>query len=245
MPPVCFTAVALAYASEIAPLAIRGALTSGMRFSIVLGQLIGFGVMRQTTLGQYPGPMSCRILFAVKWGYAAVDLLTRSLVAHGKMEQARKNIAKLHNANYDVDGHLADIKNGLDREQAENETAGLYNDCFNKANWRRTLATVSTLFIQNACGNSRVIGYMSCFMQLAGLPSGQSVDATVGLSGMMVVGNICGWFLVEKFGRRGTALNGCSTLCVTLLVFGIVACINTSSVIWVQVAFMAIWSFVY
>lgn len=74
MPPVCFTAVALAYASEIAPLAIRGALTSGMRFSIVLGQLIGFGVMRQTTLGQYPGPMSCRILFAVKWGYAAVGL---------------------------------------------------------------------------------------------------------------------------------------------------------------------------
>lgn len=92
----------------------------------------------------------------------SIDLLTRSLVAHGKMEQARKNIAKLHNANYDVDGHLADIKNGLDREQAENETAGLYNDCFNKANWRRTLATVSTLFIQNACGNSRVIGYMSC-----------------------------------------------------------------------------------
>ncbi len=78
------------------------------------------------------------------------------------MEQARKNIAKLHNSNYDVDGHLADIKNALDRQLAENESAGSYVECFNKANWRRTLAAISTLFIQNACGNSWVIGYMSC-----------------------------------------------------------------------------------
>ncbi len=83
------------------------------------------------------------------------------------------------------------------------------------------------------------------FMQLAGLSSGKAFDATVGLSGMMVVGNICGWFLVEKLGRRGTALYGCMTLCVTLLVIGIVACINTANAIWVQVAFMAVWSFVY
>lgn len=69
-----FTTVAPTYASEIAPLAIRGALTSGMNFSIVLGQLIGFGVMRETTLGQYQGPMSYRILFAVQWGFAAVGL---------------------------------------------------------------------------------------------------------------------------------------------------------------------------
>ena len=74
IPLGCFTTVAPTYASEIAPLAIRGALTSGMNFSIVLGQLIGFGVMRQTTLGQYPGPMSYRILFAVQWGFAAVGL---------------------------------------------------------------------------------------------------------------------------------------------------------------------------
>lgn len=74
IPLGCFTTVAPTYASEIAPLAIRGALTSGMNFSIVLGQLIGFGVMRQTTLGQYTGPMSYRILFAVQWGFAAVGL---------------------------------------------------------------------------------------------------------------------------------------------------------------------------
>ncbi|KUJ16500.1 general substrate transporter [Mollisia scopiformis] len=253
LPLGVFTTIAPTYASEIAPLAIRGALTSGMNFSIVLGQLIGFGVMRKTTLGQYTGPMSYRILFAVQWGFAAVGLAFLPffpespywLVAHGQIDKARRNIVRLHNSNYDVDGHLAEIKRALDSQRAENETSGSYKECFNHANWRRTLAAVSTIFIQNACGNSWVIGYMSYFMQLAGLSAAKAFDATVGLSGMMAVGNICGWFLVEKFGRRGTALYGCSILCVTLLVIGIVACINTTNAIWVQVAFMAIWSFVY
>lgn len=46
-----------------------------MNFSIVLGQLIGFGVMRETTLGQYSGRLSYQVLFAVQWGFAVVGLL--------------------------------------------------------------------------------------------------------------------------------------------------------------------------
>jgi hypothetical protein len=101
------------------------------------------------------------------------------------------------------------------------------------------------MFIQNACGSSWVIGYMSYFMQLAGLPTSRAFDTTVGLSGVMAVGNIAGWFLVEKLGRRGTALYGCMTLSVTLLLIGILACIPNKSAIWGQVAFMGVWSFVY
>ncbi len=80
-------------------------------------------------------------------------------------------------------------------------------------------------------------------MQLGGLSATKAFDTTVGLSGVMVVGNICGWWLVEWIGRRGTALYGCSVLCVTLLLIGILACINTPNAIWGQVAFMGIWSF--
>jgi len=80
-------------------------------------------------------------------------------------------------------------------------------------------------------------------MELAGLPAGKAFDTTVGLSGVMLVGNVFGWFLVEKFGRRGTALYGCSVLCVTLLVIGILAVVPTTNAIWGQVAFMAVWSF--
>jgi MFS family permease len=61
----------------------------------------------------------------------------------------------------------------------------------------------------------------------------------------MVIGNMCGWVFVEKFGRRGTALWGTIILSVTLFLIGIMASIDVSGAIWGQVAFMAVWSFVY
>jgi MFS family permease len=69
----CFTTVAPTYASEMAPLSIRGAITAGMNFAIVLGQLIGYGVMRQASF--YPDSRSYKVLFATQWGFAAVGLV--------------------------------------------------------------------------------------------------------------------------------------------------------------------------
>ena len=80
-------------------------------------------------------------------------------------------------------------------------------------------------------------------MQLGGMSAPKSFDTTVGLSGLMVVGNMFGWLFVEKWGRRATALYGTGVLVIALLLIGILACINSKGAIWGQVAFMAIWSF--
>lgn len=82
-------------------------------------------------------------------------------------------------------------------------------------------------------------------MQLAGMSDSKAFDTSVGLSGLMVVGNLCGWYFVEKFGRRGTALWGTIILCIMLLLIGILASVNVNGAIWGQVACMAVWSFVY
>lgn len=60
LPLGCFTTVAPTYATEMAPISIRGAITAGMNFAIVLGQLIGYGVMREASF--YEGNMSYRVL---------------------------------------------------------------------------------------------------------------------------------------------------------------------------------------
>ncbi len=62
-----FTTVAPTYASEVGPLSLRGALAAGMNFAIVLGQLIGYGVLRQVTL-QYAGtnPLGFKKLISVQ-----------------------------------------------------------------------------------------------------------------------------------------------------------------------------------
>ncbi|KAM0325776.1 hypothetical protein ACHAQA_007078 [Verticillium albo-atrum] len=204
VPLGCFITVAPTYASEMAPLAIRGAITAGMNFAIVLGQLIGYGVMREASF--YEGSRSYQVLFATQWGFAVAGLAILPffpespywLVAHGRTDKARSNLVKLHDPSYDIDGHLAEIH-----------------------------------------------GALAHFMQLAGMDAGVSFDVTVGLSGLMVVGNMCGWFFVEWFGRRSTALWGTIALSITLLLIGVLAVIDTPGALWGQVAFMAVWSFVY
>ncbi|KAF2000124.1 general substrate transporter [Amniculicola lignicola CBS 123094] len=251
LPLGCFSTVAPTYASELTPLNLRGSITAGMNFAIVLGQLIGNGVMRESN--HYSGRMQYRVLFATQWGYVAVGLLFLPffpespywLVAHGKHEKARKNIAKLHNPDYDVDGHMAQIHNALSRQNADDESQGSLAECFSRKHIKRTMVATSMFFIQNATGNAWVVGYMTYFMQLGGLNPAKSLDVTVGISCLMLVGNMCGWVLVEKVGRRNTALYGTGTLTVTLFLIGILACIKASGAIWGQVVFMAVWSFVY
>lgn len=167
----CFTTVAPTYASEVGPLSLRGALAAGMNFAIVLGQLIGYGVLRQVTL-QYAStnPLGFKTLISVQWGFIGVSLAILpwfpespySLVQRGKREKAKKNLAKFHSAGFNVDGKMAEIEAALQQDEEEASSQGKVIDCFRNGNLKRTLACTSVFFIQNATGSSWVIGYMSC-----------------------------------------------------------------------------------
>ncbi|KAH7176804.1 general substrate transporter [Dactylonectria macrodidyma] len=226
-----FSTIAPTYASEMAPLVVRGAITAGMNFAIVLGNLLGYGVMREA--GTYSGKATYRILSPF-W-----------LIAQGKEKEARENITKLHAADYDVDGRYAEVTSALAQQAESQRNQGTIKDCFSSDNWRRTMVAMSMFFIQNACGTGWVVGYMSYFMQLAGMPAEQSFNATVGIGGVMLVGNISGWFLIEWLGRRGTALYGALVLCVSLFIIGILSVVKSSHALVVQVVFMGVWAFVY
>ncbi|CAK7226912.1 hypothetical protein SCUCBS95973_006360 [Sporothrix curviconia] len=251
IPMGIYTTAAPSYASEMAPLAIRGSISAGMNFAIVLGQLIGYGVTRQASF--YPDSRQYKVLFATQWGFVVVSLVILPffvespywLVAHGREDKARKNLEKLHNADYDFDGHMAEIRETVSAQQRHSSSQGGMIECFSRENWRRTLVATSMFFIQNACGSAWVIGYMTYFMELAGMDASKAFNVSVGLSGVMAVGNVCGWFFVDWFGRRGTALYGSGSLAFTLLMIGILSCVHGSSATWGQVAFMGIWCFLY
>lgn len=73
-----FATIAPTYASEMSPLAIRGAITGGMNLAIVLGNTIGYGVIREAA--KYEGKASYRILFAVQWGFVGLCLAVLPLL---------------------------------------------------------------------------------------------------------------------------------------------------------------------
>jgi hypothetical protein len=207
-----FITIAPSYCAEIAPLALRGATTGAVNWSIVLGQLLAYGVLRQTQ--SFDGKNSYRILFAVQWGFAAVALAILPffpespyhLMVQGRPEKARKNMVYLYGPDFDVDGLMSSIVASLTSEGAAEQVG--FVQCFKAPNRKRTFLALSAVFVQNMSGNLWVIGYMAYFFVLDGLEYTRSTDLTVGLTGLMWIGTIFGWILLEKCGRRATFLWG-------------------------------------
>ncbi|KAJ0418877.1 general substrate transporter [Aspergillus carlsbadensis] len=222
-----------------------------VNFSIVIGQLLVYGVMRETQ-GIPEGPDSYRILFGVQWGFAAAGLLglffvpespTR-LIARGKVESAKKSMRTLYCANIPIDQMVERIQLNL---ASVAQSAGSVKECFNKANRMRTVVAVSVFFIQACSGISWVASYMGYFMQQGGLETDKSLDITLGISGAMAVGNMLSWPIVDRLGRRGSILSGLAFCTTCLLLIGALGCFSDKGrpVLLAQVAFMAVWGFMY
>ncbi|KAH7112489.1 general substrate transporter [Dendryphion nanum] len=246
-----FLTVAPIYTSEVAPPALRGAMVAAVNFSIVVGQLIGYGVMREVQA--IDGPNSYRIMYATQWGFAAIGIaligfLPESpirLVARGKEELARSSILKLYPSGTDVEEKLAEIKAVLFHNNQER--AGTYKECFNAKNRLRTTIALSVFFFQASSGVGWVVGYMGYFMQISGMQGLEVFDATVGIAGAMAVGTMVSWDLVERLGRRWTILSGMFLCTLSLGLIGILSLFVSKGreVVLTQVAFMAFWAFMY
>lgn len=208
-----FLTIAPTYCSDVAPPALRGALVAAVNFSIAFGQLLGYAVMRETQ--SKPGPESYLIMYAVQWGFAGVGLLLLPLVpespfrllGRGKIEAAQASIRKLYGSEY-VDTKLNEIRAILQRDSEAAQEAGSFRDCFNRHNRLRTLIVLSVFFFQANSGVTWVVGYMGYFMQLSGMQGMEVFDATVGIAGVMVIGNMASWFLIERLGRRKLIFSG-------------------------------------
>ena len=212
LPLGIFVTVAPTYCAEVAPLALRGLITSATNWCIVAGQLIGYAVLMQSQT--LPGSKSYRTLFAVQWGFAAVAVMILPFfpespyfyVAQGNMERARKNARRLYSSSSDIEGLLASITANLEAEREQKEAS--FGLCFKGQNLKRSLISVSMFFVQQNAGTTWVLGYMAYFLVLGGMAPMTAFQTTFGLTGAMLVGNMIGWGLVERIGRRPTAVYG-------------------------------------
>lgn len=243
-----FITIAPPYCAEIAPLALRGAVTAAVNWSIVFGQCLAYLVLQQT---QYiAGKASYQTLFAVQWPFVAIALIFLPwlpespyyLIERGQLPQAKKACQQLHDKKFDVEGYIASIQVDLETT-SQTQAEASYKECFQGTNRIRTIIATSTFFIQSVSGISWIIGYMAYFLQLGGLTVPQSFNATVGLSFLSLFGNMVGWYVIEAFGRRKTALYGSISLSISLYMIGITSLIQGG--IWAQVFFMGVWSFIY
>lgn len=243
------------YASEVAPLKLRGWLTSITNIVQFSGVLLFTGIIY--AIGAKDSKSSYLILFACQWIVPSFIILTIYfwpespvwLCRVNKPEQAKAALRKIHgsNSSIDIEGLFAQIQETVNHENAEkeaNSTAG-YLECFKGADRHRTLICMFVYGCQYLSGIIFVLGYQSYYYQLIGYSAQKSF-----LLGMLnnisqFIANILSWFLLDIAGRRPLIVWGQFLCAVALFIIGGTSLPGTHSGYLATISFMFVWGFVY
>ncbi|TLD30987.1 hypothetical protein PspLS_01694 [Pyricularia sp. CBS 133598] len=234
--------------SEIAPVALRGFATAGVNLGIAIGQLLSNAVVKafgeRTDAWAYKGGFSTQLFF-VMFLVVFLPFLPESpwyLVRAGKKEQAIKTIKKLYGKDYDAEKQILAMEATIAEETATVSEQRLI-DCFRGTNLLRTGISTGVFLCQHLVGIIFVLGYSTYFFSLVGVK--QSFDLGVGVTACGVLGNICSWFVVERFGRRLIFVGGMAALTGLLFLIGIMDVVPTAAAGWVMASSTVIYAFVY
>lgn len=239
------------YASEVAPLKLRGWLTAMTNFIQFSGTLLFTGIMYR--LGPRDDPNAYIVPFVCQWIIPCLVLLTGWfwpespvwLVRAGKMDEAKKTLQRLHGSETSIDkgSILALIEETADQEREHSAaTAGLtYKACFAARDRSRTLICMFIYGCQYLSGIVFVLGYQSYYYQLAGYGAQKSFLLGMLNNCSMFVANILSWPLLTVVGRRPLIVWGQLVCACTLMVVGAASIPGTNSTLITTISFMFLW----
>ncbi|KAI6365780.1 hypothetical protein MCOR25_005269 [Pyricularia grisea] len=234
--------------SEIAPVALRGIATAGVNLGIAIGQLLSNAVVKafgeRPDAWAYKGGFATQLFF-VLFLVVFLPFLPESpwyLVRTGKKEQAIKTIKNLYGKDYDAERQIIAMEATIAEETATISEQRLI-DCFRGTNLLRTGISTGVFLCQHLVGIIFVLGYSTYFFKLVGVQ--QSFDLGVGVTACGVLGNICSWFVVERFGRRLIFVGGMAALTGLLFLIGIMDVVPTAAAGWVMASSTVVYAFVY
>lgn len=248
-----YVVIAPAYASEVAPLALRGVLTSYTNLCFVIGQLLANGVTAGTS--KLDNHWAYSIPFALQWFWVALILPGLPfapespwwLVRIGRVADAENALHRLAGKGVDVPALLASIVE-TDALERDLQAGGSYAACLRPAHRRRTEIGVGVYAIQVLSG-TYLVNYGTYFFERAGLPSEQAFNMGVGFLAVGLVGTLSSWALLQRVGRRTLYNYGVAVLAVLQLLIGILDCIpdlqQRTGIVWAQSGLMLAWNFAY
>ncbi|KAG7139340.1 General alpha-glucoside permease like protein [Verticillium longisporum] len=206
-----FQTLAVTYAADICPLALRHYMTSWI-----------WPVPIMT--GTYLAPES-------PWW----------LVRHGRYEEAKKAVSSMTtpqaDVEFDLDAHIETMRVTTQFER-ENSAGAHYWDCFRGSNLRRTeIACVA--WLTQAFAGTPFMGFGVQFMIQAGLSARHGFAMNLGQTGLGLLGCILAMWVLTRFGRRTIYLVGLGFACVDLTIIGILGIpTESSSTSWAVGALM-------
>ncbi|KIH93830.1 MFS transporter, SP family, general alpha glucoside:H+ symporter [Sporothrix brasiliensis 5110] len=229
-----FIANSPAYASEIVPMALRGACTATLQMAWSIGGI----VVSAATLAynKRNDEWAWRVPLALQWIFPTpllilVFLAPESpwwLIRHGKRDRALKSIKRLGARDDEhAQQSLAMIERTVEIEHKLGGTPSLL-DLFRGTDLRRTTITCLMYASQNVAGNL-IANQATFFFEQAGISSDRSFQLNLINSCLGVVANALSWLLTGWFTRRSIYLWGTATNVTLLFVLGIVASLHQNS----------------
>ncbi|KIH86387.1 MFS transporter, SP family, general alpha glucoside:H+ symporter [Sporothrix brasiliensis 5110] len=223
-----FTTMGPAYASEVAPVALRAYLEIFVVTCWGIGQLVSNGVL--DGLNGKHGQWGWRIPVAVQWVWPVIIVplvifCPESpwwLVRKGRLAEAEHSFRRLSSVGPDEAKAAVALMvetTELERSLAEGES---YADCFKGDHLWRTEITCVAWVCQVLVGFA-IVNYATYFYEQAGLPVAAAYKMSVGQSSLHFVCNVLSVFVMTRFGRRTTFLYGAALMATCMFIIGFIA----------------------
>ncbi len=207
------------YLAEMAPTRIRGALTSLNQLMIAVGIFIAY-----LTAFLLSGAGAWRVML----GLAAIPSLLmlagmwfqdespRWLVVHGRDDEARRVLARIHPPD-EVERELAEMHQA---EQADRMSLGELL----RARWlRRNLVFAVVLAVfQQLIGINTIVYYAPTILKAAGFGNSAAIFNSVGLGMLSIIMTVVAARVVDRVGRKPLLLWGLVGMVASMAVLGVV-----------------------
>ncbi|GAM91214.1 hypothetical protein ANO11243_092610 [Dothideomycetidae sp. 11243] len=225
-----FIANSPAYASEIVPLALRGACTATLQMSWSIGSIIVAGA----TYGynKRNDEWAWRVPLALQWLFPTPLLILLLLapespwwlIRRGRKEEATKSIQRLGSkTEAQTQRTIAMMERTVEIELAQGGSPSLL-DLLKGTDLRRTIITCLIYASQNFAGNL-IANQATFFFEQAGISPNRAFQLNLINSCLQFVANALSWFLTSWFGRRTIYLWGTATNITFLMLLGVCASI--------------------
>lgn len=165
----------------------------------------------------------------------------------GRIDDAKKELIRLTSRTQSDFDPVATVNMMIYTNELEKkDIAGAkYWDCFKGVNLRRTEVVTFVWAIQTLCGGMSMIGFSAYFFTQAGLDTSHAFSMSLGLYALGLVGTICSWFLMSRFGRRTLYLWGQILMALVLFLTAFISLSDSGGAQWAVAAMMLVYTFVY
>ena len=238
------------YASEIAPVPLRGIVTGGTNLAICTGQLLSNVVIR--SFDERNDHWAFRAPLAAQWLFVVIMLPALSFapespwyfVRKGDREGAQRCLKQLYGKNTCVDHKLRMITRTV---EAEIELAGssTWSQCFRGTDLRRTMISIGVFACQYLSGIIFALGYSTYLFELAGLELSHAFDVGVGVTAIGVMGCIFAWSLMNTWGRRKLFISGMVGMTMVMLLMAVLDVVPSNGARWAQASCTVVYALFY